>query len=205
VFRRDVWPIGAGIVLSALYFRIDLFLVQFWSGTEAVAFYNAVFRLVEALRLFPAAVVAVVLPSLVRAGDRRALARVAVPLTGFAIAVAAVLWIAAGWLIPMLYGAPYAAAVPAFRVLLLSFPLLSLNLVLTHQLVGWDGQRAYAVLCAAALAINVGMNARLIPAWSFEGAAWSTLGTEIFLTAGCGVALWSMRAPAPARHLVTEA
>jgi O-antigen/teichoic acid export membrane protein len=105
----------------------------------------------------------------------------------------------------MLYGAPYAAAVPAFRVLLLSFPLLSLNLVLTHQLVGWDGQRAYAVLCAVALAINVGMNARLIPAWSFEGAAWSTLGTEIFLTAGCGVALWSMRAPAPARHLVTEA
>jgi len=205
VFRRDVWPIGAGIVLSALYFRIDLFLVQFWSGTEAVAFYNAVFRLVEALRLFPAAVVAVVLPSLVRAGDRRALTRVAVPLTGFAIAAATVLWIAAGWLIPLLYGAPYAAAVPAFRVLLLSFPLLSLNLVLTHQLVGWDGQRAYAMLCAAALAINVGMNVRLIPAWSFEGAAWSTLGTEIFLTAGCSVALWSMRAPAPAQQLVTEA
>src|SRR5213079_1858632 len=54
VFRRDVWPIGAGIVLSALYFRIDVFLVQLWSGTEAVAMYNAVFRLVEALRLFPA-------------------------------------------------------------------------------------------------------------------------------------------------------
>ena len=205
VFRRDVWPIGAGIVLSALYFRIDLFLLELWSGTEAVAFYNAVFRLVEALRLFPAAAVAVVLPSLVRAGDRRALMRVAAPLTGFAMASAAVLWIAAGWLIPFLYGAPYAAAVPAFRVLLLSFPLLSLNLVLTHQLVGWDGQRAYAALCAAALAINVGLNARLIPAFSLEGAAWSTLATEIFLTAGCSAALWSMRAPAQARHLVTEA
>jgi hypothetical protein len=47
-FRRDIWPIGAGIVLSALYFRVDVFLVQLWSGTEAVAFYNAVFRLVKA-------------------------------------------------------------------------------------------------------------------------------------------------------------
>ena len=203
-FRRDVWPIGAGIVLSALYFRIDVFLVQLWSGTESVAFYNAVFRLVEALRLFPAAVLAVVLPSLVRAGDLRPLTRVAIPITGFAIAAAAVLWIAAGWLIPLLYGAPYAPAVPAFRVLLLSFPLLSLNFALTHQLVGWDGQRAYAGLCALALVINVALNARLIPLWSIEGAAWATLGTEIFLTVGCGIALWSMRAPARAGHLVME-
>jgi O-antigen/teichoic acid export membrane protein len=204
LFRRDVWPIGAGIVLSALYFRIDVFLVQLWSGTEALALYNAVFRLVEALRLFPAAVLAVVLPSLVRAGDLRPLARVALPLTGAAIGATTVLWFAAAWLIPFVYGAPYAPAVPAFRVLLLSLPLLALNYALTHQLIGWDGQRAYAALCLMALAINVALNARLIPLWSIEGAAWATLGTELFLTAGCGVALWSLRAPSTAHSLVTE-
>jgi O-antigen/teichoic acid export membrane protein len=205
VFRREVWPIGAGIVLSALYFRIDVFLVQWWAGTEPVAYYNAVFRLVEALRLFPAAVLAVVLPSLVRAGDLRPLARVALPITGFALVASAALWIAAGWLIPAIYGAPYAAAVPTFRVLVLSFPLLSLNFALTHQLVVWDGHRVYAGLCALALAINLALNARLIPLWSIEGAAWATLGTEVALTAGCGVALWSMRAPVHAPQLVTEA
>jgi O-antigen/teichoic acid export membrane protein len=205
VFRRDVWPIGAGIVLSALYFRIDVFLVQLWSGTEAVALYNAVFRLVEALRLFPAAVLAVVLPSLVRAGDLRPLTRVAVPVTGFAVAVTAVLWVSARWLIPFLYGAPYAAAVPAFRVLALSFPLLSLNYALTHQLVGWDGQRAYLWLCALALVVNVAVNARLIPLWSIEGAAWATLATEIVITAGCCIALWSTRAAPHVGPLVSEA
>jgi O-antigen/teichoic acid export membrane protein len=128
----------------------------------------------------------------------------AIPITGFAITAAAVLWIAAGWLIPFLYGAPYAPAVPAFRVLLLSFPLLSLNFALTHQLVGWDGQRAYAGLCALALVVNVALNARLIPLWSIEGAAWATLGTEIVLTVGCGIALWSTRAPVPAGRLVME-
>ena len=191
VFRRDVWPIGAGIVLSALYFRIDVFLVQMWSGTESVALYNAVFRLVDALRLFPAAVVAVALPALCRASDLRPLARVAVPITGSAIAAAAAAWIAAGWLIPLVYGARYEAAVPAFRILLLAFPLFSLNLALTHQLVGWNGQRAYAAVCALALAVNVALNARLIPAWSIDGAAWATLGTEAFLTAGCALALWT--------------
>jgi O-antigen/teichoic acid export membrane protein len=191
-FRRDVWPIGAGIVLSALYFRIDVFLIQAWSGTEAVARYNAVFRLVEALRLFPAAVLAVVLPSLCRAGDLRPLMRVAAPITGCAAAVAAALWAASGWLVPLVYGAPYASAVPAFRILLLSFPLMSLNFALTHQLVGWNGQRAYAAICALALVVNVLVNSQLIPAWSIEGAAWATLGTELFLTAGCVVELWFM-------------
>ena len=56
---------------------------------------------------------------------------------------------------------------------------MSLNFALTHQLIGWDGQRAYAGLCALALAVNVGLNARLIPAWSIEGAAWATLATEL--------------------------
>ena len=203
LFRRDVWPIGAGIVLSALYFRIDLFLVQRWSGIESVASYNAVFRLIEALRLFPAAVLAVVLPSLVRAGDLRPLARVALPMTALAAAATAVLWIAAGWLIPFLYGAPYASAVPAFRVLALAFPLLSLNFALTHQLVGWDGQRAYTGLCALALASNVALNARLIPIAGIEGAAWATLGTEMVLTIGCSVALWPRFRPGEA-GLVTE-
>ena len=205
-FRRDIWPIGAGIVLSALYFRIDVFLVELWSGTESVALYNAVFRLVEALRLFPAAVLAVMLPALIRAGDLRPLGRVAMPVTAFAVAATAILWLAAGWLIPWLYGDPYAAAVPAFRVLLLSFPLLSLNLALTHQLIGWDGQRAYAGLCALALAVNVGLNALLIPVWSIEGAAWTTLVTELVLTAGCAIALWMARAPAPTprAHWATE-
>jgi O-antigen/teichoic acid export membrane protein len=190
-FTRDVWPIGAGIVLSAAYFRIDVFLVQRWSGTEAVGLYNAVFRLVEALRLFPAAVMAVALPSLCRAGDLRPLARAAAPITLAAAAIAAVLSIAAGALIPMLYPAHYAAAVPAFRVLLAALPLMALNMTLTHQLVGWDRQRAYAGLCAAALVVNVALNARLIPLYAIDGAAWTTLATELFLTAGCAVALWT--------------
>ena len=161
--------------------------------------YNAVFRLVEALRLFPAAVLAVTLPSLVprrrpaaagaRRGRRSRRSRSSRPRC---------CGLAAGWLIPLVYGGRYAAAVPAFRVLLLSFPLLSLNYALTHQLIGWDGQRAYAALCALALAVNVALNARLIPHLVDRRCRLGHAGTEVVLTAGCGVALW-MRARAASR------
>jgi len=184
-FLTDVMPIGVGIVLSALYFRIDVFLIEMWKGIEAVAAYNAVFRLVEALRLFPAAVLAVMLPALCRASNMKPLSMVALAVTGFAVAVSAVLWVLAGRIVPLVYGQSYAGAAPAFRILLLSFPLMSLNYALTQQLVAWNGQRAYALIAGAALVFNVALNAKLIPAMSIDGAAWSTLLTEALLTIGC--------------------
>jgi O-antigen/teichoic acid export membrane protein len=187
--RRDVLPIGIGIVLSALYFRIDVVLLQLWSGTSSVALYNAVFRLVEALRLFPAAVMAVALPILCRATSTRPLVAVSAALTAFSFAVAAVLWLVADPLVLMVYGDQYAEAVTAFQILVAAFPLMSLNYALTHQLIGWNGHRAYAGICAAALVFNVAINARLIPAMSIEGAAWATFWTEALLTAGCTAAL----------------
>lgn len=192
-FKRDVFPLGVGIVLSALYFRIDVFLVEWWNGAGSVALYNAVFRLVEALRLVPAAVLAVALPVLCRATTIQPLVRVSSAVTAFAVVVTMALWTSAGWLIPFVYGASYAEAVPAFRVLLLAFPLMSLNYALTHQLIGWNGHRAYAAVCAGALVFNVALNARLIPQLSIVGAAWTTVWTEMLLTLGCGAALWRMR------------
>jgi O-antigen/teichoic acid export membrane protein len=189
--RRDVVPIGIGIVLSALYFRIDVFLIEIWRGTGPVALYNAVFRLVEALRLFPAAVLAVALPALCRTTSTRPLLLISAALTLFSAIVALVCWLAAGRLVPLVYGAQYADAVPAFRILVVSFPLMSLNYALTHQLIAWNGHRAYAAVCAAALVFNVALNSRLIPALSIAGAAWSTLSTEALLTVGCVAALWT--------------
>ena len=202
-FLRDVFPIGAGIVLSALYFRIDVFLVEWWRGAEAVALYNAVFRLVEAFRLLPAAVLAVALPALCRARDRAPLVRLAGGVTAVAAAATAACWMAADVLIPLLFGRAYGAAVPTFRILVLAFPLLSLNYALTHQLIAWNGERAYAVVCALALTVNVALNATLIPAASIDGAAWATVATEVFLTVGCLCALASRHA-APATEPAPE-
>ena len=90
---------------------------------------------------------------------------------------------------PLVYGDHYAPAIEPFRVLLLSFPLMSLNYALTHQLVGWHGHRAYALLCAGALIVNVALNSVLIPSLGIVGASWATLWTEAVMTTGCVIAL----------------
>jgi len=129
------------------------------------------------------------LPALCRATSLRTVTAIAVPLTLAAGLGGVVLASVATWLVPALYGQAYAAAVPAFRVLLLAFPLMSLNYALTQQLIGWNGQRTFAALSAVALVVNLVINAWLIPSLAIVGAAWATLATEVVLTAGCAAAL----------------
>lgn len=136
-----MFPLGLGIVLSSLYFRIDLFLVEYWHGTGEVATYNAVFRLVEALRLFPAAVLAVLLPIVFGCPTGGFMLRMSLGLAVFGVAISAVLYPLVPWLIETAYGPRYLGGVTPFRVLLVAFPLLSLNYGLTNAVIGWRGQR----------------------------------------------------------------
>lgn len=202
---RDAAPIGAGIVLSALYFRIDVFLVERWNGLEAVALYNAVFRLVEALRLFPSAVLAVVFPMLCRARTLRPLGFVAGGLLAFGVAVALAVYWPAAWLVRTFYGDAYLAAAPAFRVLIMAIPLFFLNYALTHQLVGWDAQTRYARITALALAANVVTNAILLPRVGIVGAAWATVLTEVVVTAGCVISLATVQPRRPSIRIAAPA
>jgi O-antigen/teichoic acid export membrane protein len=192
-WSSEVAPIGVGLVLSALYFRIDVFLLERWIGLDAVAHYSAVFRLVDAMRLLPSAVLTVVLPRLFGDRDPRFAARLAAGLTAFALMVTIVAWPIAPWLVTLTYGSAYTPAAPILQVLLLSFPLLSLNYSLTHQLIGWGEQRAYAVCCFSALVANLVLNSWLIPSHAGLGAAWATLGTEAVVTIACLAALQRSR------------
>ena len=189
-WRQHVAPIGIGLVLSVVYFRVDVFFLERWTTLETVAKYSAVFRIVDGMRLLPAAVIAVALPRILGARDSAFTGRLSLGLFVSGGAVAAIVLFLASPIVLVAYGPQYETAVPIFKVLLLSTPLLAVNLALTHQLIGWHRQAAYAWTCASALVANLALNAWLIPAAGGIGAAWATLGTELVVTAGCLVGLY---------------
>jgi O-antigen/teichoic acid export membrane protein len=192
-FRREAAPIGLGVLVSAVYFRCDVYFVNYWHGLDTVGIYNAVFRLVEALRLFPAAVLAVAFPDLVRAATGRPLTRLSVLLLSVGTLAAAVTIAAASGIVHVAYGEAYAAAAAPLQVLALALPLFFLNYALTHQVIAWDGQRRFLAITVAGLVANVAGNLLLIPGQGMLGAAWSTVFTECVITAGC---LHTLRRPA---------
>ena len=197
-FARDVLPLGAGVLLSALYFRIDVYFIEQWQGLEAVGGYNAVFRLVEALRLLPAAVMAVTFPMLVQTADTRLVRRIGGALAGAGVLLALACSLGSSLIVPLVYGTRYLYTAPTFAILSLALPLFFLNYALTHQVIGWDGQRAYLLIAALALVANVAANFALVPSQGMVGAAIATLVTEVVVTAGCLYTLAARPSPQPA-------
>lgn len=199
--RALVWPLGLGTIVSALYFRCDVFFIEYWHGAAVVGAYNAAFRLVDAIRLFPAAVMAVAFPSLVRAVDDGAIRRVAWPLTAVGAAAGLGTALTAPFVMHLAYGPKFDAAVTSLRLLGFAVPFFFLNYALTHQVIAWDGQRAYLRVALGALAVNLAANLALVPARGGEGAALATAITEVAVTIGCLVAL-ARRAPVAAAAAV---
>jgi O-antigen/teichoic acid export membrane protein len=197
-FFSDVFPLGAATLVSALYFRCDVYFIQQWHGFQPVGGYNAAFRLIEALRLLPAAVMAVTFPLLVRATDTEHVRKIGAALGAIGAALAIVCAAGGSWIVPAVYGEGYAYAAPAFSILALALPLFFLNYALTHQVIGWDGHRAYLVIATVALAANVAANIAFIPSQGIAGAAISTVLTEIVVTIGCLTFLY-LRAERPTR------
>lgn len=191
-YFRDIFPLGAAVLISALYFRIDVYFIQQWHGFQPVGGYNAAFRLVDALRLLPAAVMAVTFPLLVHTSDMQLVRKIGGGLAAVGLALAVVCGLGASMIVPLIYGESYAYTAPAFAVLSLALPLFFLNYALTHQVIGWDGQRAYLAIVTLALAGNIAANLLFVPTRGIVGAAIATVLTEVIVTVGC---LYVLRAP----------
>jgi PST family polysaccharide transporter len=131
---------------------------------------------------------------MVQATDTRLVQRLGAALTGAGIALALICVFRASAIVPLVYGLPYLYAAPAFSILALALPLFFLNYALTHQVIGWDGQRAYLAIAIVALIANVLANLALVPAQGMIGAAIATLLTEVVVTVGCVYALWAQPA-----------
>ena len=202
-FFIDVFPLGAAALLSALYFRIDVYFIQQWHGFQPVGGYNAAFRLVEGLRLLPAAVMAVTFPLLVQTRDTELVRKIGGGLGVVGLALAVLCAAAAPVIIPFIYGEFYAYAAPAFAVLALALPLFFLNYALTHQVIGWDGQRAYLAIVVLALIGNIAANLLLVPSRGIVGAAIATVLTEVIVTIGCVIAL-QVQHKGSARRFITK-
>jgi O-antigen/teichoic acid export membrane protein len=188
---RVALPLALVELFTVVYFRIDTVMLQAIKGEAVVGTYNAAYRLVEAAMTIPAAFLAATFAGFARGWERdreglRADARrslewmAAIAAPGVAIGMAL-----APDVVALVFGDAFAGSARALRVLLPALLFIYPNYVLTQLMIAGGGQNAYARYAGACAAVNVALNALLIPRLAEVGAAAATTATEAVLLAFC--------------------
>ena len=157
----------------------------------AVASYEAGYKLLEVSRFAVRPAVMIFFPIAAAMAARAewagiaALVRRLVGVAGaLGVVTAAAVLAVAGAVVPLVWGAQYADAVPILRVLSLTIPSLFVGTVALFLAGALHVERAAVLVTVAVLVANVAINTVAIPRWGALGAAWCTLLTETALTAG---------------------
>ena len=184
-----------------LYTTANAFVLGLLAPAAQVAFFGGAERMSRAATrmvgpvseaLFPR--VTYLLAQGARERARFVAGRSLVLLTGLGLLAGAGLAVLAPWIVSLVLGEGYGAAVPVLRVLALLIPLIAASNVLGIQWMiplGFDRQFTRVILIAGPL--NVAMLGTLVPLLQALGAALAVVITEAFVVAGLAFSLFTRR------------
>jgi O-antigen/teichoic acid export membrane protein len=188
MLRRWFWsglPFALAFVITAIYFKIDVPLLDHFRGDAETGLYGAAYKPFEAILFIPQSMLSVVFTALsIRHGDPSgrvawAVARFykALLLLGWPITIGTFLLV--GGLRP-LYQFP--ASAPAVRILALGIVFMFVNNTFIGALNAIDRQLMFTWAALGSMVVNVSLNLVLIPPFGYIGASWATVATEVALT-----------------------
>jgi PST family polysaccharide transporter len=185
---RESWPFFLLAVLGLVQFKIDTVMLFLLGSATAVANYESAYKLLEVSRVAVRPLSLIFFPIAARlvVQDRwdelrRLLRRLVAGAGGAGLLATVLVAAAAGFVIPMIWGARYVEAVPLLRVLYLTAAPLYVGFVCSFTAYALHLEHATLRVLALAAALNVALNAVAIPVAGPVGAAWTTLATELFI------------------------
>lgn len=176
------WPMAVHGVLWLVTLRLDQVLASLLGvGHESLGEYNAAVKLVEALVLFPTAVIAAFQPVLSRAWvqGREAcseqISSATMIVLALCVPVATGGALLSGGIASFVYGEAFVHTPALLSIQLAALPFIGLQFVWTIGIVVSGELRAQATATAANLGVNVAVNLLLVPRVGIEGACWAAL------------------------------
>jgi O-antigen/teichoic acid export membrane protein len=190
---REGLYFSAGLSAQTIYNNLDKAMLARMGTLEATGIYGAAYRLIDVSFVPVSSLTAASISNFFRAGTDgiAAILSYAKPLLLRALGysfLACVALVACAGIVPHILGAEYARTVEALRWLAVLPILKTLHYFFTNALTGAGHQALRARIQASVAIFNVLINLWLIPAYSWRGAAWSSIASDGLLAFGSGLA-----------------
>lgn len=182
---QTAWPFGLLGIMGAINLNTDIIMVGWLRSATEVGFYSAAQKPIQLAYVIPTLLASSVFPIMARLAKLSPLlvknilekAVAGVLLVALPIVLLGVIF--AGPIIQLLFGADYLPAVNTFRILMFTILIVYPSTLIGNAVFAFDAQRSFIGFVAVSAIGNVLFNFVLIPIWGIEGAAISTLITQI--------------------------
>jgi len=195
---QTVWKAAATFniypLITNIYDRIDIVILAVLAGNLAAGLYALPYRVLATLQVIPFALMAALMPVLVRRSpsknDKQACLKLATILGVLAMFPTLLLWLLAKPLVPLVLGKSYAASAAILQVLIWAAIPMFINFGLNTFLLARDKERVFLWTTATCAIANITLNLILVPRYSYYAAAAVTIVTECLLLTQNLVIIW---------------
>jgi len=192
---REGFYFSSSLSAQTIYNDIDKTMLARLSTLDATGIYGAAYRLIDVSFAPISALLWSTYPNFFRAGAKGITSSFgyAKPLLlralGYSSVVCVVILLAAG-IVPYILGPEYARTTEALRWLAPLPVLRGLHYFLSDSLTGAGHQGVRTAIQAGVAIFNVLINLWIIPAYSWRGAAWSSIASDALLVCGTAAAVF---------------
>jgi O-antigen/teichoic acid export membrane protein len=180
---HESWPLFVNQLLQGLFFKIDALLLLPLAGDVAAGTYAAAYKVAEGAGIISSTFTLALFPRLSRQSDLSGAYRMALRvLLQISLPLAVGIALLAAPIVAVIGGREYLPdSAVALTILICYLPLSYTNGLTQYVLIAAGKQRLLTAAFAAALVFNLVANALLIPRFSYVGAAWVTVASELVL------------------------
>lgn len=186
IFRNSL-PFWFTALFVTIYFRIGSVMLSVMKGYQAVGWYSASYRMLDALYFIPNAVIMAVFPAMSKfhIKDKASLSKLYkksfyyLLSAGLAIAIGTTLL--ADRIILFIYKEQFTNSITALQILIWAEMMIFISSLSGYLLNSIDKQKLFTYTTAFCALVNITLNYTLISKYSYIGAATAALITEILV------------------------
>jgi O-antigen/teichoic acid export membrane protein len=172
------------LLAAMLIFRADLLVVNHFRGAAEAGIYAVASQVAMMLMLLPGVIATLLFPRISAEEDATGrLTCLVARHTAFVMLIVCLLAVPASFLLPLLYGAPFADVKVQLLILLPGVYLIGLESVLVQHFNATGLPVAIPLFWVATLLINIALVLALVPAYGARGAAVASTATYAMIFA----------------------
>ena len=178
---KNSWPLMLSSAATFILLKIDQVMIGAMLGNREVGIYAAAVRLVEVLYFIPGIIFASLFPAIINAKKtnlliyKKRLKALYLLIAAVSLFIALVSTILAPWIISILFGWEYLAAVIVLQIYVWSGVGLFVGVAINQYFLSENKTRATFFYNLLSMFLNIILNIILIPRLGLIGAAWATL------------------------------